>query len=148
MILKNRHRLRKCYQKKLTHLLKECNRNIEKDDIWKGRFYIVQKDCRWYQFEDNSGGYLFAHLRCYDHKTGYYHDYILDYAPWYTTIYWSLYMDIMNNFIVDQVRVWREIPRPSIDSESYIKKDKITNHKSIDNWYIKYEEWENWRTKN
>lgn len=139
MTLKNK--MRKSYQKKLTHLLRRYNKSLEADELWKGRFYISQKSNRWYQFEDNSGGILYSHVRCYDHKTGYYHDYMLSYAPWYSTIYWRIGMEILNDFIVEQVGVWKEFPRPSRDSKSYIGMPKVIDFRSEDNWYLRINDW-------
>lgn len=60
------NKLRRTYQRKLNKLIKEVNKNIANDNLWRGRFEIRQKDAWFEKFEDGSGGILFTVLRLYD----------------------------------------------------------------------------------
>jgi hypothetical protein len=106
-------KLRKRYQRALNHAIRDLNKNIAEDNLWKGRFYFFQKDARWEEFPDGSGGILHAYIRGYDKATGYYRDCKIEYAPFLTFANWHIW-DFGNQFIVEDVRVWDEIPRPSI----------------------------------
>ena len=85
-----RSKLRKKYQRELNKKIRALNKNIENDNLWRGRFVFYQKDAHWYVFEDGSGGELIAFIRAYDKKTGYYHDYRLEFTPWRKTINWHI----------------------------------------------------------
>ena len=71
--------------------------------LWRGRFVFIQMRADWYEFEDKSGGELRVIIRAYDRRTGYYKDYIMDYAPWLYSFDWHLFTDEMvtNGEIVD-----------------------------------------------
>ena len=116
--------MRKSYQKKLTNLLKNANKHLKNDDLMLGRFYIMQREAQWISFDDKSGGILFATLRCYDRETESYKDYMYRFAPYFSGNYWHLYMDIINDFIVNVVK-W-DLRRPPIDYRNfeYIKNDE------------------------
>ena len=62
-------KMRKKYQRKFTNLLREANNAIKDDELWLGRVEVRQISARWQRFEDNSGGILYAVLRCIDKKT-------------------------------------------------------------------------------
>jgi hypothetical protein len=107
--------MRRDYQRAFTKKLRELNKACEDDDLWLGRFVVRQLRSEWYQFEDNSGGFLIIILRVYDKKTDYYKDYRIEYSKHRKTINWVLSMDIMNTFIVEDLDVWRkENPRKEI----------------------------------
>lgn len=112
----SRDRMRNNYQRKFNKLIKILNKNIEKDELWKGRFFFIQKNASWWRFSDNSGGTLATYIRAIDKKTGYYHDYRVDYAPWMPFFIGHLTLDVVNDFIVNQTNVWKEDPRPTIDT--------------------------------
>lgn len=112
----SRDRKRDNYQRKLNKLVKALNKNIAKDELWKGRFFFIQKDAFWWHFFDNSEGTLVAYIRAIDKKTGYYHDYKLEYAPWMPFFVGHLTLDVANDFIVNQTNVWKEDPRPTRDT--------------------------------
>jgi hypothetical protein len=58
----------------------------------------------------------------YDKKTGFYHDYWLEYAPYFATIDWQISMDIINDFIVNDLKVWEyEDPYNEIKDWTKIK---------------------------
>lgn len=103
-------KLRKKYQRRLNKIIRAINQNIANDDLWRGRFVIHQKASWFREYEDHSGGYLIFQVVLYDKKTGMSKD------VWDTLIgisrftasklFWE-----MNNFIVEDVDVWRkELP--------------------------------------
>ena len=107
------HKLRKRYQRALNRDIRKLNKNIANDELWRGRFYFFQKDAHWEQFSDGSGGMLHVYMRGYDKATGYYRDYIFEYAPYLTFNGWHIW-NFANHFIIEGVRVWEEKPSPSI----------------------------------
>ena len=111
---------RKNYQRKLTKKLREVNKNLEKDGMWKGRFVVRQKASDFENFEDGSGGLLHTILRIIDKKTGYYHDYRLAYAPYLSGVNWAIFMDI-NNFITKDSYTWEIDENPKADKTDYTK---------------------------
>ena len=70
-----KNKRRKAYQCKLNKEIKMVNKGIESDSLWKGRFKFFQRESNYENFEDNSGGILYATIRGYDKKTGYYKDF-------------------------------------------------------------------------
>lgn len=126
------------YQTKLNKLIKEANDAIIKDEIWLGRVEIRQIRRRWEIFEDGSGGILHTVIRCVDKKTQQYKDYTFEYAPWLSTIYWHLSMDILNKFFVEDIDVWRTgNPRNEIYDWTKIKvPDKVFTQRTSDKWLI------------
>lgn len=109
----------KRYQNKFTKLLREWNKALDKDELWLGRFHILQIRSRWECFDDESGGILHAVVRCFDKKTRQYKDYCTEYAPWMHTINWKIGMEILNTFIVEDIDVWRENPNPREDVQDW-----------------------------
>lgn len=108
-------KMRKTYQRKLNKLIRTLNQNIAEDNLWRGRFYFFQKDANWEEYSDGSGGVLNAFIRAYDKATGYYKDYQLSYAPYFSFINWDVWK-IGNVFITEDCGVWYENPRPSINT--------------------------------
>ena len=101
---------RKRVQRKLNVLVRRMNDNIEKDELWKGRFFAHQIKSHWISFEDGSGGLLVAQLRYVDRQTGQ----TLD--NWFSTCGLTWYdetkmFELMNCFIVDYCKVWENEPR-------------------------------------
>ena len=108
-------KMRKEYQRRFTKLLREANNVIKDDELWLGRVEVRQISARWQRFEDNSGGILYAVLRCIDKKTRQYKDYCIEYSPSMHTIKWKISMNILNTFFVEDLDVWRkEKPRNEI----------------------------------
>ena len=139
--MRNRER-NKC-QKKLTKLIREMNKDIEKDNLWLGRFYMMQRRTMWYEFPstiDNkdASGYLMAQIRCYDKITGYYHDYIIEYAP-YLYIQYGRIWKVMNDFITKDLGVWEIFPTPRIGRSKDCRNiSYMENDTRADNFYISY----------
>ena len=60
---------RKKYQRFLNKQIKDLNKSVEVDELWKGRFFIRQIQSDWIEFDDHSGGILKACLEFRDKKT-------------------------------------------------------------------------------
>ena len=93
---------RKRHQRAINKIMREINRNIEQDDLWKGRFYVRQTVAQWYIYPDNSGAELIVWLRFYDKFTGVTKAYVgtsNELRMWNGSRMWLL----MNNFIVEDV---------------------------------------------
>ncbi len=101
------NKMRKEYQHQFTRKLRETNKVIREDNLWLGRVEVRQISARWEEFEDGSGGILHTVLRCIDKKTRQYKDYCLEYAPWIRTMNWQISYDILNEFFVEDLDVWR-----------------------------------------
>lgn len=143
--------MRKKYQRKLNYKMRRLNKNIERDELWRGRFVFLQKDSYWQKFEDGSGGELILFIRAYDKKTGYYHDYRLVYAPWILTFNWNLTMEVGNTFIVKDLDVWRNEELPKGRSAIDYTHVKVNVEKLMTqpwNFYVDAEHFEKWRTEN
>ena len=116
--MKSRRKMRKKAQHTINKNIRAINRNIEEDNLWRGRFVMRQVNARWSAFEDGSGGELFATILIIDKRTGqtktvYVDNY--DY-PWY-------YFQAINNFIVDDCAVWEKEGRDFLynDKTDYTK---------------------------
>ena len=101
------NKMRKEYQRQFTKKLREANRAIREDNLWLGRVEVRQISARWEEFSDGSGGILHTVLRCVDKKTRKYKDYTFEYAPWISNINWHISYDILNEFFVEDLDVWR-----------------------------------------
>lgn len=61
---------RKVHQRAMNRLMRILNKQIENDDVWKGRYYVRQKAHQWYEYEDKSGAELLVVLELHDQTTG------------------------------------------------------------------------------
>lgn len=63
---------RKKHQRRMNKYVREINKNIANDDLWRGRFVIRQKDNPgFYIYDDKSGAVMpHVHLIITDLKTG------------------------------------------------------------------------------
>ena len=120
-----RDKMRAKYHKGAMKMIRAFNKNLENDELWRGRFIVMVKGERWERFPDNSGGILNLAIRMYDKKTKIYQDYRWEYAPYLHTIIWHLTMDIGNDFVVETVKVWDEDPRPTIYDNNDYRKVKV-----------------------
>lgn len=116
--MKSRRKMRKKAQHTINKNIRIINRNIEEDNLWRGRFIMRQINARWSAFEDGSGGELFATVLMVDKRTGqtktvYFDNYD---HPW-------RYFQAMNNFIVDDCAVWEKEGRNFLynDETDYTK---------------------------
>lgn len=63
---------RKTHQRAMTNLLKQVNKCLKEDEMWKDRFDLRQVDAQWGPYEDHSGEELYVRLKMIDHKTGHF----------------------------------------------------------------------------
>lgn len=135
-------KLRKVYQRKFNKLVRDLNKNIEEDNLWKGRFVFRQTNASFYNFADGSGGILYVTIRGVDKKTGYYKDVAFEYAPYYTFARIQLWR-FANNFIAQDSGIWKERPAITINNTkdfTKIKADESIWRKEA-NWYLDYAAW-------
>lgn len=128
--------MRKQYQRKLNQLIHKANKQLLEDDEFLGRFYVLQRGVHWFKFDDNSGGIMNVHLRCYDRHTGYYKDYMYDYAPYYVGSRWHLF-EILNKFLVEDLN-WKHNGVDSIDYRNIPRPQTDTRE---NNWFLNYKHW-------
>lgn len=128
--------LYKRYQNKLNAIVKEANKSLDEDNLWMGRFQVRQIRSRFERFDDNSGGILHTIFRVVDKKTEQYKDYVIEYAPWLSTFYWHFSMDILNDFVVECLDVWRkEKPREEIKDWTNVEiPEYIFNKRTSNKW--------------
>ena len=107
---------RKVHQRKINKMIRQTNKQLENDNLWKGRFYCHQiHSPHWEIYEDKSGGIMFVNIEFCDKKTqkrwiqGFDTNDICRWGGWKL---WCA----MNDFIVKHVKVWDEDPRPSIEN--------------------------------
>lgn len=117
--------MRKKYHRKLMRLIHEVNRSIRNDPLFLGRFEIGLRNESWECFDDNSGGILYCTIRAFDKETRQYRDYFLQYAPYFSTIRWKVYSDIMNDFIVERSDFWKERPKHTIYNAKDYRNRKV-----------------------
>ena len=103
---------RKKIQRHINSILRTMNRNIERDNLWLGRFYCHQKNIHYEMSEDGTYCYATIEVEFVDRKTGktftrYFHKEDFMGSTWRI---WCA----MNDFIVEYCDVWNEDPRPSI----------------------------------
>lgn len=104
---------RKVHQRAINQAVRQLNKNIQNDPLWRGRFKVSQEAAQWYSYEDGSGYELYVVLRFTDTKTGKIQELGESVNHWLFTNGFHLWK-AMNDFIVDFCNVWSENPRPSI----------------------------------
>ena len=108
---------RKNHQRWFNQYCRYVNKSIENDDLWLGRFYVRQNRTFIEWFEDNSGGLMYAEIHMIDKKTkkvrvGWYSGLEMDYKFWHD----------FNNFIIEDCKVWEEVPDIRTNRIDYRKK--------------------------
>ena len=98
-------------QRRVNKVIRELNKNIYNDDLWKGRFYARQIDRRLYIFDDKSWLYGDFYIVFTDKETGrqYYHWFRKEDFLGSAHRVW----EAMNDFIAVYCRVWEADPRPT-----------------------------------
>ena len=101
---------RKVHQRAINKVVRAMNRNLEQDELWRGRFIVRQDESpQWRRYEDGSGAELWVRLRFIDRATGRY------YVKWETVNHWRglranghevWYM--MNWLITEHWDIWKE----------------------------------------
>ena len=66
---------RKAHQRAINRAVRACNKQLELDDLWLGRFVVRQYEDspRWRKYEDGSGAELWVKLKFIDRATGRYY---------------------------------------------------------------------------
>lgn len=96
---------RKVHQRALNKYVRAINENIKNDELWRGRFYLRQKEFYFYSYEDHSGWYGVVVLEAIDLKTGQTKEIcsrVNELIMWEGHDIWLF----MNNFIVEDCDVW------------------------------------------
>ena len=96
---------RKTHQRMMNTVMRRVNRNIEKDDLWRGRFVVRQVFSSFYQYEDKSGYDLYVVLQFRDKRTGQTYE-IADSANSFCFLGGSKIYYEMNKFITEIADVW------------------------------------------
>ena len=105
---------RKKIQRHINGVVREMNKNIERDELWLGRFYCHQEYIHWERADDCSYVYARVKIKFVDRKTGKYHYRYFQKEDFMGSA-WRFW-EAMNNFIIEWCEVWKEDPRPSIDN--------------------------------
>lgn len=100
---------RKKHQRAANKAIRDMNKSIYNDELWKGRFYGRIEHTDWAPYEDHSGGELFCFVELIDKKTAF-KKVMLTTANELKTFPWHLFKE-MNHFIVEDVNVWAENPK-------------------------------------
>lgn len=100
---------RKIHQRAINRAVRACNKQLELDNLWLGRFVVRQYEDspRWRKYEDGSGAELWVKLKFIDRATGRY------YVGNHTVNEWcsfngSRIWRIMNWLITKHWHVWQE----------------------------------------
>lgn len=103
---------RKKIQRHINSVLRMINQNIERDELWLGRFYCQQENITWDISDDRTWVYARVRVKFVDRKTGKYFYHYFNKEDFMGTGYriWCA----MNDFIIEHCKVWEEDPRPSI----------------------------------
>lgn len=124
---------RKKHQRRMNKYVREINKNIANDDLWRGRFVIRQKDNPgFYIYDDKSGAVMpHVHLVITDLKTGERYD------KWDSDNGWCHFngahiWEFANKAITEIFGVWyvQDDPRSHRDDPDY----DFRNPKVIDKW--------------
>lgn len=108
---------RKKQQRKVNKIIKEANRRMKNDSLWRGRFQIKQlrSDYRPFPRDDWDYGDFYVELEFVDKKTG------KTKRNWCHPLFLFenyIYAQL-NDFIVIDCDVWKEKPGPYEQTEVY-----------------------------
>lgn len=104
---KEKHRIKK----NIKESINKINKNIWDDDLWLGRFKIKLDKIRYQRFEDWSGYTALIEVTLIDKRTNLTKKEYVSYSEIFLGSHlWRL----MNDFIVEIVKVWAEDPRPQL----------------------------------
>lgn len=97
-------------QRRVNAVVRRQNKALENDNLWRGRFVVRQKQAVIQEYSDKSGWYGHFVMTVYDKKTGLYKDEIFN--DWdFLHTGWKFFW-FVNDFIVQDVKVWEENPSP------------------------------------
>jgi hypothetical protein len=126
----------KAKQQKINKIIKAINQNIANDNLWKGRFIAHQIDRTTGVWNDQSGTYIYPVILFYDKKTGITNISYMDYAG--GAFFGSRVWKAMNDFICDEVDVWKDGRAAVYDDKTDWNKVKVTNFKQIEEDYYNH----------
>lgn len=107
---------RKKHQRKVTRAIRNMNKDIERDELWRGRFFARTLKTDYKIFPDKSGAVIYVLLQFCDKKTGLARTEFFDeWAIMKWRMYWS-----MNDFIVNYCDAWKD-NSPKYDKTDYTK---------------------------
>ena len=111
-----KNKLRKKAQRTINKYVRNLNKSIQKDNLWRGRFVFRQTDSYWKEFEDRSGGILKVVIEARDLKTERFWCFVMDNYDrgWYL-------FEKANKFIVDFSGVWDDINLVKNDKTDWSK---------------------------
>lgn len=116
---------RKKQQRHINKIVRKMNKNIEKDELWKGRFCARQVFApEWTIYDDKSGAELFVHLLFIDKKTKQVMlkaDTVASWSHWNGCKLW----ETMNYFITEWCETWRGTERPSYENAIDFTKTEV-----------------------
>lgn len=99
---------KKHHQRALNKLIRQVNKSLEQDELWRGRFMVRQVESpQWICYEDGSGAGLYVTLEFVDRCTGRYwrlYESVNHWRFWGGSYLWRA----MNDFIVERCDVWFE----------------------------------------
>jgi hypothetical protein len=117
--------------RRLNKIIRSANDSILKDSLWKGRFYVAQKQVIATTYDDKSGMHFFMLLEFVDLATG------IVARNWYDICdprFFSSDVFLgLNNFIVQGVNAWSIEPDPYVDTKVYRKTNELPKYDSS-NW--------------
>ena len=113
---------RRRHQRRINQAMRIINKDIEKDELWRGRFIIRTGATKFIRYEDDSGCCLEIELKFIDKRTGY------TWSTWESVNSvchrgnWRLWW-MMNYFIIEINDVWTEEGRDFLynDKTDYTK---------------------------
>lgn len=121
-------KFRKKLQRRVNNLVRACNKNIEQDDLWKGRFCARQLYSQYQWYEDNSGAMLVVVLDFFDKKSKKHMTKAICMSGancndenaefWNRHVSYDIFRT-MNDFIVDWVEAWSDEVSPRDDKTDY-----------------------------
>ena len=98
-------------QRRVNKIIRELNKDIYNDELWKARFYARQIDRRCVLSEDKSWLYVDFYIEFMEKETG------RRYQQWFCKedFLGSAFRvwEAMNDFIAVRCRVWEADPRPT-----------------------------------
>lgn len=100
---------KKKHFRKLNKVLRQMNKNIKEDELWKGRFCVKSIAHQWYRFEDGSGWNMYVVIHFIDRVSGTTWDVGDDVNSFCfgAKVWW-----LMNKFITERTPTWYQKPRP------------------------------------
>ena len=113
---------RKKIQRHINKVIRDLNRTVERDELWRGRFYCKQTDIAFANAKDGAYTDAAIGVEFIDRKSGKAMHYIFRKEDFMGTA-WRLW-ERMNYFITAWCDVWSEDPRPSINNVYDYRKDK------------------------